>query len=59
MTTSIDAPVAVAVSGGIARLRLNRPEASNGLNVEVLKALHEAILACHADPAVRVVLVTG
>ncbi|WP_431232989.1 enoyl-CoA hydratase/isomerase family protein [Mycolicibacterium psychrotolerans] len=59
MTTSIEAPVAVAVSDGIARLRLNRPEASNGLNVEILKALHEAILACHADPAVRVVLVTG
>lgn len=59
MTTSIEAPVAVAVSDGIARLRLNRPEASNGLNVEILKALHEAILVCHADPAVRVVLMTG
>ena len=37
-------PVALDVDGGIARLRLNRPEASNGLNVEILKALHEAIL---------------
>ena len=44
---------------GIARLRLNRPEVSNGLNVELLKALHEAILTCHADPKVRVVLLTG
>lgn len=59
MTTSIDAPVVLQVSDGIARLRLNRPEASNGLNVEILKALHEAILTCHADPAARVVLLTG
>ena len=44
---------------GIARLRLNRPDASNGLNVEILRALHEAILACHADPTVKVVLLTG
>jgi 2-(1,2-epoxy-1,2-dihydrophenyl)acetyl-CoA isomerase len=47
------------VSDGIGRLRLNRPAASNGLNVELLKALHEAILACHADRSVRVVLLTG
>ncbi len=53
------APVALEISAGIARLRLNRPEASNGMNVEFLKALHEAALACHADPAVRVVLLTG
>lgn len=59
--TTIDAtaPVALDVDDGIARLRLNRPEASNGLNVELLKALHDAILRCHADPRVRVVLLTG
>lgn len=59
MTTSIGAPVTLHVDDGIARLRLNRPEASNGLNVELLKALHEAILACHADPLARVVILTG
>ena len=54
------APVALDIdSDGIARLRLNRPDASNGLNVELLKALHDAILRCHADPKVRVVLLTG
>src|ERR1700752_260352 len=58
---AIDAPpVTLDVgSDGIARLRLNRPEASNGLNVELLKALHEAILRCHAEAAVRVVLLSG
>jgi 2-(1,2-epoxy-1,2-dihydrophenyl)acetyl-CoA isomerase len=60
MTTSVESPVMLQTSpDGVARLRLNRPEASNGLNVEILKALHEAILACHADPTVRVVLLTG
>jgi 2-(1,2-epoxy-1,2-dihydrophenyl)acetyl-CoA isomerase len=53
------APVTLDVDNGIGRLRLNRPEVSNGLNVELLKSLHESILACHADPAVRVVLLTG
>ncbi|AFC53157.1 enoyl-CoA hydratase/isomerase family protein [Mycobacterium paraintracellulare] len=60
MTKSIEEPVAVETSAhGVARLQLNRPEASNGLDVPLLRALHEAILACHADPAVRVVLLTG
>src|SRR6201998_4284755 len=59
--TAVDAvPVTLDVgSDGIARSRLNRPEASNGLNVELLKALHEAILRCHADASARVVLLSG
>jgi 2-(1,2-epoxy-1,2-dihydrophenyl)acetyl-CoA isomerase len=44
---------------GIARLRLNRPEASNGMNVELLQALHAAILRCHGEPRVRVVVLSG
>jgi 2-(1,2-epoxy-1,2-dihydrophenyl)acetyl-CoA isomerase len=58
-TVNTVAPVALEVDDGIARLRLNRPEASNGLNVELLKALHDAILRCHANPNVKVVLLTG
>jgi 2-(1,2-epoxy-1,2-dihydrophenyl)acetyl-CoA isomerase len=60
MTTTIDNPVLREVGAdGIARITLNRPKASNGLNVEILKALHDAVLTCHADPAVKVVLLTG
>lgn len=60
MTTSVESPVVLQTSdNGIARLRLNRPWAANGLTVELLKALHEALLSCHADPAVRVVLLSG
>ncbi|MFI6998240.1 enoyl-CoA hydratase/isomerase family protein [Nocardia sp. NPDC050175] len=44
---------------GIARLRLNRPAASNGMDVPFLQALHAAVLHCHGNPAVHVVLITG
>lgn len=57
--TQTTAPVLYAVADGIARIRLNRPEAANGMNVELLRALHEAILAAHADPEVRVVVLSG
>ena len=39
---------------GVARLRLNRPAAANGMDVPLLQALHTTILRCHADPGVRV-----
>ncbi|AJE80439.1 enoyl-CoA hydratase [Streptomyces albus] len=46
-------------SDGVARLRLNRPDAANGMNVELLRALHEAVLRCHGDPRVRAVILSG
>lgn len=55
----MSAPVTLEVDNAVARLRLNRPDAANGLNVEMLKTLHDAILRCHADPRARVVLLTG
>jgi 2-(1,2-epoxy-1,2-dihydrophenyl)acetyl-CoA isomerase len=53
------APVILTTDGGLAHLRLNRPEASNGLDVTLLKALHAALMQCHADPGLRAVLFTG
>jgi 2-(1,2-epoxy-1,2-dihydrophenyl)acetyl-CoA isomerase len=44
---------------GVAHVRLNRPEASNGLNMELLKALHEVLMQVHGDGRVRAVLLTG
>ena len=53
-------PVLLSVGNdGIARIRLNRPKAANGLDVPLLKALHSAILACHAESTVRAVIITG
>lgn len=44
---------------GVARLRLNRPEAANAMDIPLIKALYEAIARCHGDSRVRAVLVTG
>ena len=55
-----EGPVLLEVDqAGVARLRLNRPGAANGMNVELLRALHEAIMRCHGDPRVRVVVLSG
>ncbi|MGN7780454.1 enoyl-CoA hydratase/isomerase family protein [Mycolicibacterium sp. 22603] len=60
MSENSNAPVLREVGAdGIARLRLNSPHIANGLNVDTLKALHAEVLACHADPAVKVVLLSG
>jgi 2-(1,2-epoxy-1,2-dihydrophenyl)acetyl-CoA isomerase len=44
---------------GVARVRLNRPEAANGMNVELLQALHGVLVRCHGDERVRVVVLSG
>lgn len=44
---------------GIARLVLNSPETSNGMDVPFLRTLHEAILEIHGDSHVRAVLLSG
>ena len=38
---------------------LNRPGAANGMNVELLKALHDAIMMCHGEPRLRAVILSG
>ena len=52
-------PVLLDIADGIARLRLNRPDAANGMSVELLSALCDAIMACHGHPDLRVVLLSG
>jgi 2-(1,2-epoxy-1,2-dihydrophenyl)acetyl-CoA isomerase len=47
------------IEGGIATLTLNRPEARNALTSGMMSALAEALPRLAADPAVRVVVVTG
>ncbi len=44
---------------GVAHLRLNRPDASNGLDMALLKALHETLMRVHGDDRIRAVLLTG
>jgi 2-(1,2-epoxy-1,2-dihydrophenyl)acetyl-CoA isomerase len=47
------------VRDGVAHLTLNRPDAANGINRELAQDLMGATLAIAADPAARVVLLTG
>lgn len=55
-----DGPVLLELDQtGVARVRLNRPEAANGMNVELLQALHGAMMRCHGDERVRVVVLSG
>src|SRR5918995_7321462 len=51
--------VLVDLDGAVAHVRLNRPEASNGLDVPFLRCLYDALMVVHGDPRVRSVLLTG
>lgn len=46
-------------SDGVARVHLNRPESANGMDLELLKTLHDVLLRVHGDGRVRAVLLTG
>jgi 2-(1,2-epoxy-1,2-dihydrophenyl)acetyl-CoA isomerase len=54
-----EGPVLVDLDGGIAHIRMNRPEAGNGLDVPMLRALYDALLLVHGDSRARSVLLTG
>jgi enoyl-CoA hydratase/carnithine racemase len=47
------------VSEHIATITLNRPERLNALSPAMREELHDAVLACATDDAVRVIVVTG
>jgi enoyl-CoA hydratase len=51
--------VLTEVKGAIGVATLNRPEALNALNTPLLDALADTLEAWDADPAVRVMIVTG
>jgi 2-(1,2-epoxy-1,2-dihydrophenyl)acetyl-CoA isomerase len=54
-----EGPVLLDLDGSIARLRLNRPNASNGVSIDLLHTLYDVIMICHGDPRIRVVVLTG
>ena len=53
------APVRCEISDAVAVITIDRPERRNALNLEVKQALAELIDAAAADPAVRVIILTG
>ncbi len=54
-----EGPVLLEITEGIATLTLNRPEQANGMNLALMKALHEAAMRCHRAPNLRVVRLRG
>jgi enoyl-CoA hydratase/carnithine racemase len=53
------APVLYEFDAGVARVTINRPDARNALSQEVMQGLLDAFDRAAADPAVRVVVLTG
>lgn len=51
--------VVVDVRGRTHWLRLNRPQAMNALNDDLLSELHDALATAEADPSCRSVVITG
>jgi 2-(1,2-epoxy-1,2-dihydrophenyl)acetyl-CoA isomerase len=52
-------PVLLDIDEGVARLRLNRPDAANGMDIALLRALNDALMACHGARGLRALLLTG
>ncbi len=59
MSTPTEPVLLAEVSGGLAVLTLNRPQAMNALSAELRVELTRAIDALNADPSVRVMILTG
>ncbi len=57
MTTQ--SPLLSQVEAGIAWITLNRPQQRNALDIPALKGLHALLDKLDADPAVRVLVLTG
>lgn len=53
------AAVELTVADGVGHIELNRPEASNTIDMAVATGLREAVAAVAADDSVRAVLLTG
>lgn len=54
-----DYPVKIGVEAGIGTITLHRPEARNAINPAMRHALPDSIARLEADPAVRVMILTG
>lgn len=49
--------VSLEVDGGVARLRLVRPDTHNAIDLAMVEAIAEAVAACEVRPGVRCVLI--
>ncbi|MEM7520482.1 MAG: enoyl-CoA hydratase-related protein [Pseudomonadota bacterium] len=58
-TWMAEGPVVLTFEDGVALLTLNRPEVANGMNLDMMKAIHAAVLTCHGESRVRAVHLRG
>ena len=47
------------VDGGVATVTMNRPDAANGMNLQMMRELAEIAIRCDEDGSIRAVIVTG
>ncbi|MFT5430786.1 MAG: methylglutaconyl-CoA hydratase [Myxococcota bacterium] len=47
------------ISGGVARITMNRPEVHNAFDADLIGALEAAFVACADDPSVRAIVLAG
>ncbi|WP_297299607.1 enoyl-CoA hydratase [uncultured Methylovirgula sp.] len=52
-------PIIVETHGKVGLIRLNRPQALNAINAELMAALNRALDAFEADPAISAIVLTG
>lgn len=54
-----EGPVLFELERGVGRLRLNRPAASNAVDVATLRAMYDAVMLATGRPDLRVLLLSG
>ncbi|ANK82012.1 MAG: enoyl-CoA hydratase [Rhizobiales bacterium NRL2] len=57
--TIAEGNVLLTIEDRVAHIRLNRPDAANGMSVELLRDFYDAVMAVHEADDVRAVLITG
>ena len=57
--TASTGDVLLEMNDGIARVRMNRPEAANAMSVGFLRTLYDTLMTCYREPDLRVVVLSG
>jgi 2-(1,2-epoxy-1,2-dihydrophenyl)acetyl-CoA isomerase len=48
-----------STSGSVAKITLNRPEAANGMNLQLMQDLADVVHRCEEDPEIRAIVLSG
>lgn len=56
---SVPVPIRFDSDGAVATITLNRPDAGNAMNQEMMEAMREAVYGVAGNPAIRALVITG